>query len=485
MRIGVKGLGLISTVVLARLLAPTDFGLVAMAMSVIAALELFRAFSFDTVLIQRQDADRTYYDTAWTLNILLGLALAVLVLAAALPAAGFYNEPRLPSVMAVLALVSFVTGFENIGVVAFRKELAFHREFALRIAQKLSALAITVPVAFALRNYWALVIGTLSSSVISVLLSYYAHPFRPRLSLAAWNHLLSFSKWLLANEFLWFLRDRSPDYLIGRIAGPDALGVFSISTEISNLPTTELVAPINRAVLPGYAKMAADFGLLREGFLNVIGLVAMLALPAGFGIAAISKVLVHVVLGDKWMAATPIVAVLAVYGGLNALTTNFAALHVAMGRPSTLTRIGIIQIIVFVPMFIGSGYAYGVIGIAWAYLLHVAIVCLPLQYGIGLSRLKLPFSRLLDLLWRPIIATAVMYGVLATFLSRAGEGSFATLVGAVAMGGATYALTCLLLWLLAGRPDGPEKTLTDRLSLSHWISLVARRERAKGPRPAP
>ena len=174
-----------------------------------------------------------------------------------------------------------------------------------------------------------------------------------------------------------------------------------------------------------------------------------------------------------------------VFGALNALTTNFGALHVAMGRPSTLTLIGVIQIVVLLPALIWSGYLYGAIGIAWTYLLHVALVCLPMHYGIGLSRLKLPFSRLIGLFWRPIVATAVMYGVLATFLSRAGEGSFATLVGAVAMGGATYALTCLLLWLLAGRPDGPEKTLTDRLSLSHWISLVARRERAKGPRPAP
>jgi len=256
-RIGIKALALVNTVVLARLLVPADFGIVAMAVSVIAGLELFRAFNFDLALIQRQHADRSLYDTAWTFNVLLGLVLALALAVAAFPAATFFNEPRLASVIHALTISVLVSGFENIGVIAFRKDLAFSREFALRMVQKACATAITLPLAFYWRSYWALVVGMVSGDLFSVLISYYAHPFRPRFSLKAWRDLFSFSKWLLANNVLWFLRDRSPDYLLGRLAGAGALGLFTISFEISNLPTSERAAA--GVSQRGWARGAARF----------------------------------------------------------------------------------------------------------------------------------------------------------------------------------------------------------------------------------
>src|SRR5215207_6316120 len=122
-----RGLGLISSLILVRLLAPSDFGIVAMAMSLIALLELFSSIGLDTVLIQRRDATRSHFDTAWTLNQLTSAAVALLLLAVALPAAAFYREPRLVPVIAVFAFAAAIQGFENIGVVSFRKDLQFDR----------------------------------------------------------------------------------------------------------------------------------------------------------------------------------------------------------------------------------------------------------------------------------------------------------------------------------------------------------------------
>ena len=474
MRVGIKGLGLFSTVILARLLVPADFGLVAMAMSVISAFELLRAFNFDVALIQRQDADKSFYDTAWTLNILFGVVLGVLVLAIAIPAASFFDEPRLRAVIKALAIGVFISGFENIGVVAFRKDLAFHKEFVLRVGQKLCGLAVTLPLAFALRSYWALVIGMVSSSACNVLISYFAHPFRPGISLAARQQLLSFSKWLLATDLIWFVRDRTPDVLIGRIAGPNALGIFSISLEISSLPTTELVGSINRTVLPSYAKMAADMDALRRGFLDVVGLVSVLALPAGFGIAATSSLIVEIVLGEKWLAAIPLVSVLAIFGSLNALTSNCGALHIAMGRPSTAMAIGMAQVVVLAPTLAWSAFQYGATGVAWTYLANVALVTLPLNLVVALQRLGLSFKPLAALLWRPVAATGAMYLVTTSAVGRL-PARIDGLAGAVVLGFAVYSATLVALWLLAGRPMGPEKTLTDKFLAPTWRRLVTRR----------
>ncbi|HET9448418.1 MAG TPA: oligosaccharide flippase family protein, partial [Steroidobacteraceae bacterium] len=190
-------LGLVSTLVLARLLAPTDFGVVAMATSLMAMLELFSAFGLDAALIQRANATRTHYDTAWTLNICAGVVIALLMLALAWPMSLYFREPRATGAIAVLAAAAFVIGLENIGVIAFRKEMNFRKEFVYLASKRVGGLIATVSLALWLRSYWALVFGNLIGRVIGVVLSFALHPYRPRLSLQAVGDFFHFSKWLV------------------------------------------------------------------------------------------------------------------------------------------------------------------------------------------------------------------------------------------------------------------------------------------------
>src|SRR5258706_9735213 len=277
-----RGIGLASTVVLARLLLPADFGVVAMATSIIAILELFGALGLDWALIQRPDATPANYNAAWTFSAIFGVSCAIALLCVAAPAATFYGEPRLVPVMQVLAGMMAIGGFQNIGIVAFRRDLEFDREFRFLLAKKIATVVVTILLAFTLRSYWALVIGVTFGSAMSVALSYYVHPYRPRLSLHGLGELLRFSKWLLANNALLFLNARASDFVIGRLSGAGALGMYQIAYEISNLPTTELVAPINKATFPGYSRLAGDIVKLRDGFLNFTSMVALITLPAGW-----------------------------------------------------------------------------------------------------------------------------------------------------------------------------------------------------------
>src|SRR5687767_1543898 len=122
-RLADRGIGLISTLILARLLVPDDFGLVAMATAIGGILDLLGAFSFDLALIQKKDAGKNHYDTVWTFTVLFGLVCAIALVGLAIPAAIFYREPRLEAVMYALAVLYLVGGFSNVGVVDFRKEL--------------------------------------------------------------------------------------------------------------------------------------------------------------------------------------------------------------------------------------------------------------------------------------------------------------------------------------------------------------------------
>ena len=162
MRLTVRSIGLLSTVVLARLLLPADFGLVVLASMLVGLVELASEFEFGTYLIRTQDIDRTYYDTAWTLSLLRGVLIAVVLAMSAPAAADFFAEPRLQNVLYALAITSVIAGLANIGIVDFQKSLNFERDFRLTVQTKVISFAITVLLAVLLRNYWALVIGRAS-----------------------------------------------------------------------------------------------------------------------------------------------------------------------------------------------------------------------------------------------------------------------------------------------------------------------------------
>ena len=451
-------LGFVSVVILARLLVPTDFGLVALAGAIVAGLELMAAFSFDVMLIQRQDALRSHYDTAWTIGIVFALLIAVILVVLAGPAAHFYDEPRLEAIMFVLAAGTLVEGFQNIGVVAFRKDMDFRKEFVFQVARKALAFVVTVPLAFWLRSYWALVVGILAGKVAGTGLSFAVHPYRPRLSVAVWAELFGFSRWLFVNNVLGFLRHRASDFIVGKLAGTGALGVFSVAYELAQLPTNELVAPINRAVFPAYAKIASDLPRLQQSYLDVVAMIAFFAIPAAAGIAVLAQPLVLVVLGPKWVEAVPLVQILGIAGAINALETNIGSAYLALGRPEILTRLFGIYVTLIVVLLLIFTSRWGVIGAAWACLVG-AIVNVPLYYGTMLNTLRMPVRRLAGVLWRPLGAAAVMFfflleGLAGARLRWAGASELVFLCTATALGVMLYVAATMVLWRVVGRPLG-------------------------------
>ncbi|MGH8264679.1 MAG: oligosaccharide flippase family protein, partial [Steroidobacteraceae bacterium] len=280
-----RSLGLISTIILARLLVPQDFGIVAMAASVIALLELLSAFGLDISLIQRSETTHEHFHAAWTLNLLAGFGVALLLLASAWPISIFYREPRLLAVICALAAGTVIQGLENVGTVNFRKDLEFSREFRFLALKRTLPFLVTVPLAYWLRSYWALIAGLLAGRIGGVIVSYALHPFRPRLSVTKIGELMHFSKWMLLHNLIAFLKDRSSSFVIGRLSGFANLGLFSLAAEIASLPSTELIAPINRALLPIYAKLANDKAGLAREYLAAMGTIALVGVPAVAGVA--------------------------------------------------------------------------------------------------------------------------------------------------------------------------------------------------------
>jgi lipopolysaccharide exporter len=463
-----RSLGLVSTLVLARLLVPMDFGLVAMAMSFIALIELATAFGFELALIQRENPTKEHYDTAWTLNVTLGTGCAAVTAALAYPAGLFYEEPRLVMIMVALAASWAIQSFENIGVVDFRRNLQFWREFRFLTSKKLVAFATTVSLALLLQTYWALVAGTIAGRVGGVLLSYRMHPHRPSFCLAARRDLFSFSAWLFVANILNFLENRLAHFVVGRLHGPTALGLYTVGSEVATLPSSELIAPINRAVFPGYSRMTGNLAELRQGFIDVVAVIAIVAAPASIGVAAAAKPLVLALFGNKWIEAVGVVQILALNGGIHALASNHYSTYLALGQTRLQPIVGAVHVAVLIPLMLLLSRSLGVIGAAYAEL-GASILSIAVSYALLVRVLKLSARVYLAVLWRPVLAAACMgYAVDWAIRKFSAPASpilpVWQLAAAIPLGIVAYSVILTLLWLLSGRPRGAESFLQERLA---------------------
>ncbi len=473
-----RGLALVSTLVLARILVPSDFGMIAMAASLIAILDLFGAFGLDVALIQRQGATEAHFNTAWTLNIATSTLIATMMLLLAWPMSLFYSEPRLTAVVCCLALSSFVQGFENIGVVSFRKEMNFHREFVFLLGKRVAMVCLTISLAVVLHSYWAMVFGMIFGRVTGVGLSYALHPYRPRLSLAKLGDFFGFSKWVFVQNVLYFLKERSSDFIVGRFAGPHALGVFNVSTEIASIPGTELIAPINRAIVPAYALLASDPAALRREYLSVMSVVCVIAIPAVTGIACVAPFLVTAVLGPRWADASVILAMLAFYGIFAALTSNAYSAFLAVGKPQLFVRITGAYVVVHLPLLTFLAHRYGALGAASAHLTASGIF-LPVTFYLICRTLDIKMRYMLAATWRPVVASAAMYAAVLGVRPNIDPATTPSLIALqwlailVPLGAIVYVVAMVLLWVVSGRPDGGEAMIL-RFAQRRWSSLAAR-----------
>lgn len=455
-----KVLGLVSTLFLARLLVPEDFGLVAIATAVIAFLALMANFSFEVALIQHPAPTRAHYDTVWTIGLVFGIAIALALVALSYPLASFYNEPRLVAIMPVLALGALLGHLHNVGCVDFSRDLQFHREFLLNLYRRVLSVPATVALAYWLRDYWALIWGSVLTAAIGTMLTYAMHPFRPRWSLACKTELFGFSKWLFLTNVLQFVSWRAGDFIIGKLRGPYELGLFTMANEFGSLPATELVAPINRAAFPGYSRLASDRAELIRVYSRVMGLVALVALPVGAGIALTAETFVPLLLGPKWVDAIPTLQLLALAGAVVALWSNTGYVFLALGDPRRVMTLSASQATATVAFLIGFLVLDVPNGIGWA-MLATAIVFAASNLYFSHVNLGLDWRSAFEALWRPAIGCAALVIAVVSIQSLLGPprstmDELQMLGASIATGAAAYTAGVLAAWWLSGKPAGPE-----------------------------
>jgi O-antigen/teichoic acid export membrane protein len=472
-RLGSRLIGIGSTLVLVRLLEPADFGLFALAIAVVGGLDLCLELGAADQIIRSRDPRPVLYDTAFTLGLLRGLVVMLGVAAAAAPVAALLGEARLEPVLLALAGTTLLGTAASIRIVDLRRELRFEREFVLLMVPRLLALPITIGGALLLESHWALVAGVVAQRVAYVALSYVMQPYRPRLTLAARDELLRVSLWAWAVNIVIELRDRMDPLLVGAKLGAAPAGSWAIGAELATLPTTELVEPVARAAMPGFAEIlrSGSEQAAAEAQLRITALSLLVTLPAGVGLSLVAGPLVALAYGQAWLPAVPVVAVLGVAAAIAPVGSVCTALLTAKARLRRLLVIlgaaAALKAALLLALTGPLGLLGAALAVAAAQLAENAALMLGSRHLLGPRP-----TALLRATWRPLAATAAMAAVLwgaglgwAPPPAGAAAAAVALLAG-VAAGMAVFGAVLLLLWLASGRPQGTE---TGALAMLHGL----------------
>jgi len=441
-------LGFVRTVILARLLAPGDFGLFGIVMLAQATLDTFTQTGFGAALIQRKADIKGYLDTAWTVQVIRRLVLAMGVFAGAPLVGWFFVEPRAVPLLRLMSISIALSGFVNIGIIYFRKELQFRRQVAYDVLSYAVGLVVGVFLAFRLRNVWALVWAELAVSASNCVLSYLLHPYRPRLHFegAQAAELFRFGRWMLASSIVIFLATRGDSAFLGKMLGVAALGIYQVAYHIANAPATEITDVTNAVMMPTYAKLQGDKGRLGRAFLQVFEVVFTLASPLTVFIVLAAPEMVLGIFGSKWQAAIVPIEILAVSGFLVAIAATAGPVFLGTGHPHmdfwmNLCRVGTIAVCIY-PLTM----LFGVAGTCFSIVLGLAAT-LPIWASVrGICGLSF-FAIIRSMTQGLVLAGLVIIAFLVVRLIGGGFGHLGTL----AFQGAAAASVCGVAVLISGK----------------------------------
>lgn len=454
--------GFVNTVVLARLLAPQDFGLVAVAVTAMQLLQGFSDIGMSQAVVKFRDAGRADLDTLFTLNAVRGAAITAILVAAAPFAARFYGDPRMLWVFVGVAAQPLLVGLINPRFFEFERNLDFSKEFISNAVNKFVGVAVSIIIAVVFRTYWAIIFGLVSGSAVQLVLSYAMRPNLPRLTLDSLQKILGFSGWLTGVSFMAALNNKLDAFILARVIGSTGTGHYYVGHQLSELPTNELAGPIVRAIYPGLSALQGDRERMREAFLRGAEALAALAMPAALGFAFVARDLLTLLLGDKWSAAIPVVQMLTPVLGVQTLffATQFYAM--AMNKTRLVFFRELVFFLIRFPVFLWATIAFGLKGAILA-AAGTGVIHVFLNMTLYWRVTNRPFWEPAWAARRSFAAAAAMTGYF--LLVRHFVGGYVDmpvvlrLASDVIVGATVFAGVHFAVWRAEGRPAGVETLL--------------------------
>ncbi len=397
-----------ATLIVARILSPSDYGLMGMSAVYLGLVTLVNEFGLTSAILRHRDLTEEQIARVGGFSVLLGLVIATISVALSPFIARFYGEPAVAKIIAILSL-NFIFG--SLGVLPralLARDLAYPRLAMIdgftNLAQMLTMLALAV----AGYRYMALVFGSLVGSGCGALLAlkWRRHRLAWPGSFESIREALQVGWHNVVGRIAWYTYNSADFAVVGRVLGKQSLGAYTLGWEIATMPV-ERISSLVSSVTPGiFSAVQHDVVALRRYFLGVVEGLAYLTLPAAAGLALVAGEFVPVVLGPQWLGAILPLRLLAVYGGVRSIDTVTPQVLIYTGNSRSAMRYSVIAACVMPVLFV-VGTRWGVGGVAAVWIVAYPLVVSP-QYRLVFRVLQLSPAQYLRTLWPAISSTAIM-----------------------------------------------------------------------------
>jgi O-antigen/teichoic acid export membrane protein len=363
-----RAVGSVVFIVLARLLDPKAFGTIALASVFVVLISMLVDSGFGEAVIQRRELTRSVLDTAFWVNNIIGVGLALTMTACAGLLGSLFGQPELAPVLRALSLAFIFAALSSVPQALLRRGLAFQKIAFRSLIATLAGGAVGVAMAFAGFGVWSLVGQQLSNAAVATIMLWLVCPWRPgrAVSRSSFGELIRFGANMLGEKLALFASRRSDDFLIGLVLGPVALGLYTAAYRILLLMTETIIWTIEGVAFPLFSRLHADTERSKRAFHTVTQLCFAAATPAFLALAALAPELTRVAFGPQWEGAIPVMQLLALVGIPHAMTYFNKAVVNAAGRPNLSFRVAIVTGVVNVAGFV-LVVRWGILAVAASY----------------------------------------------------------------------------------------------------------------------
>ncbi|RZU01195.1 lipopolysaccharide biosynthesis protein [Rivibacter subsaxonicus] len=459
---------LLGTVLLARLLSPADFGLMAMALAFTAFAGLFRDLGLSTATVQREQLSEAQTNALFWLNVASGAALSLLTVLIAPLVANFYGRPEVRGLLWALAPVFLLGGLGAQPGALLQRQMRFGRKVTAELAGAVAGLLVSVLAAWRGLGYWSLAAGAVAGAATTALLMLALSPLRlarPARS-GGLREMLGFGGHVTAFEFINYFHRNLDQILIGRQLGAEMLGYYSRAYQLLMLPITNLRAPLTAVALPALSRLRREPASFRTYYLRITRVMAYASMPLVAGLFVLAPPLIRVVMGPGWDEVVPIFRALAMAALVQPVATLRGVVTLSTGRGADYLKLGIINAVGACIAFV-VGLPYGPLGVALCYSAVNYLLLWP-TLGVAFAGTEIRRRDFFRTIARPALASVATAALL--MLPIVQQALPASALATLLIGAPAFALLWFgVLLLLGGRAD-----LVDLLAM---LKLL-RRDRA-------
>ncbi|SRR6266568_684090 len=362
LRFSTKVIGFLETVILARILAPEQFGAYGIALLALGLLEVITETGVNIVLLQESTIDE-YISSAWVVSIVRGIVISILLYTLSPVITNFFHSPSSLLLLQLIATVPFLRGFINPSVVKFQKDLLFAKDFSYQFIILIIDTVVSITVCYLTNSPIGIAIGLIIGVIVELFLSFYIASPKPGLDFRKeyfWK-IFHGGKWVTFSGIFDYLFENVDNLVVGRLLGPAALGIYQLAYSLAVVPLNEVGKVFVHVTTPIMVKMSHEPKRLQNTLFKSLLSVSVIIIPVGFIFIVFPYIIVWI-LGQNWAGIVAVLPTLALLGFVRSLSGVSSALFLSLKKQNILTKTMFVTIGVLLLLIYPFVTLYGIVG---------------------------------------------------------------------------------------------------------------------------